>query len=336
MTMLKINIFPIYLILTFFILQSCDTNSSKGPKVNKSQLVNIDVNIHRYEIALANADTSNFLEDITQIQREFPLFLGTSKLTTEQLKPLYEYVTDTQLITISNSVSEMYLQLDELELQLSSAFSRYHYFFPNKQIPRVYSYVSNLYHEQPIIFDDSVVIIALDVYLGEKFSAYRSLGIPYYKIRCMTDANIAVDVMKETYINVLALRTKQKTLVDKMIAAGKLLYYLDAVLPNVPDSLKICYTSKQINWIKNNKSNVWAFLVENKLFYSSDYKNQTKLMQDGPFTTGFSNNSPSRLGMWLGWQIVRKYMDTHPDISLKNLIENTDAQAIFNQSGYKP
>ena len=336
MTMLKINIFPIYLILTFFILQSCDTNSSKGPKVNKSQLVNIDVNIHRYEIALANADTNNFLEDITQIQQEFPLFLGTSKLTTEQLKPLYEYVTDTQLITISNSVSEMYLQLDELELQLSSAFSRYHYFFPNKQIPRVYSYVSNLYHEQPIIFDDSVVIIALDVYLGEKFSAYRSLGIPYYKIRCMTDANIAVDVMKETYINVLALRTKQKTLVDKMIAAGKLLYYLDAVLPNVPDSLKICYTSKQINWIKNNKSNVWAFLVENKLFYSSDYKNQTKLMQDGPFTTGFSNNSPSRLGMWLGWQIVRKYMDTHPDITLENLIKNTDAQAIFNQSGYKP
>ena len=333
---MKINIFPIYLILTLFILQSCDTNSSKGPKVYKSQISDIDVKIHRYEKALAKADTNNFLADISKLQNEFPLFLGTDTYTNEQLSPLYEYVTDTQLIALSNAVLKKYPNLKNQETQLSSAFSRYHYFFADKKIPRVYSYVSNLHYEQPIIFDDSVVIIALDVYLGENLSAYRGLGIPYYKIRCMTDDNIAVDVMKEIYINELAPRNKQKTLVDRMIAAGKLLYYLDAVLPNVPDSLKICYTSNQIDWIENNKSNVWAFLVENKLFYSADYKTQTKLMQDGPFTTGFSNNSPSRLGMWLGWQIVRKYMDNHTDISLKNLIENTDAQAIFNQSGYKP
>ncbi len=336
MIMTKNYISYLYIFFVLFLIQACDTRLHKGPNIDKSQLINIDVKIHRYEIALANADTSNFLEDITQIQQEFPLFLGTSKLTNEQLVPLYKYVTDTQLIAISNSVSEMYTQLDELELQLSSAFSRYHYFFPNKQIPRVYSYVSNLFFEEPIIFDDSVLIIALDVYLGEGFSAYRSLGIPNYKIRCMTDNNIAIDVMKAIYIKELALRNKQKTLVDRMIAAGKLLYYLDAMLPDVADSLKICYTSEQIDWIENNKSNVWAFLVENKMFYSADYKTQTKLMQDGPFTTGFSNNSPSRIGIWLGWQIVRKYMDTNPDITLENLIQNTDAQAIFNQSGYKP
>jgi len=336
MIMTKKHIFIASIIFAIFILQACGTSSSKGPKIDKSKLVNMDVKIHRYEKALAEADTNNFLSDISKIQSEFPLFLGTNKYTKEQLEPLYEYVADTQIIALSNAVLKMYPDLDLQEKQLSDAFSRYHYFFPNKVIPKVYSYVSNLYYQEPIIFDDTVAIISLDVYLGDDFSAYRSLGIPYYKIRRMTEDYIVIDVMKAMYINELASRKNQRTLVDRMVSAGKLLYYLDAVLPEIPDSLKIGYTSKQMDWVTANKANVWAFLVDNEMFYSADYKTQTKLLQDGPFTTGFTNNSPPRLGIWLGWQIVRSYMDSNPNITLSAMLQNTDNQAIFNQSGYKP
>jgi hypothetical protein len=316
--------------------QSCDNKTRKSPKVDESLLIKTDIKIHRYGKALFEADTTNFLSEVNKMQPEFSLFLGNKNYTEAELKPLYNYVTDTQLISISKKVMKMYPDLTSEETQLSGAFSRYHYFFPTMRIPVVYSYVSNLYHEEPIIVNDSVVIIGLDVFLGKDFPPYASLGIPHYKIRCMTANNIAVDVMKELYIKEIAPRNEQKTLVDRMIAAGKLLYYLDAVLPNVPDSLKISYTTNQMKWVEKNKSNVWAFLVENKLFYSADYKIQTKLIEDGPFTAGFSNDSPPRLGLWLGWQIVRKYMDTHPSVSLESLINDADAQAIFNQSGYKP
>ena len=223
-----------------------------------------------------------------------------------------------------------------MENSLSDAFSRYQYFFPDKKIPVIYTYISDLYYEKPVIVDDSVVIIALDVYLGEDFPQYRSLGLPHYKIRCMTNKNISIDVMKAMYVSEIVRPQKQKTMIDRMIAAGKLLYYLDAMLPDVPDSLKICYTSKQMKWAESNKANVWAFFVRNNLFYSPDYKLQTKLIQDGPFTTGFSNDSPPRLGIWLGWQIVKEYMKKHPKTNLNSLIQNPDTQAIFNQSGYKP
>ena len=152
----------------------------------------------------------------------------------------------------------------------------------------------------------------------------------------MTSDNIVIDVMKELFNSKLDKHLKQKTLIDRMVNSGKLLYFLDAVLPSIPDSLKIGYTSNQMNWIESNKSNVWAFLVKNKLFYSADYKIQSNLIEDGPFTSGFSNESPPRLGIWLGWQIVRLYMDKHPNITIKELIYNPDAQEIFNQSGYKP
>ncbi|MFK5856470.1 MAG: hypothetical protein QM503_10095 [Bacteroidota bacterium] len=334
--MIKINPAFIYIILAFLLLQACDNSSSKGPSVDSSSLEEVDVKIHRYGKALSETDTANFLNDVSKLQDEFVLFIGSDSYTFERLVPLYEYVTDTQIMLLSDRVMELYPNLAQEETELSDAFSRFHYFFPDLKIPVVYSYISNLYHEKPVIVDDSVVIIALDIYLGEDFTGYRSLGLPHYKIRCMTSDNIIIDVMKAMYVSELAPRGSQKTLVDRMVAAGKLLYYLDAVLPRVPDSLKICYNSTQMDWIEKHKTNVWAFLVENKLFYSADYKIQTKLIQDGPFTTGFTNDSPPRLGIWLGWQIVRKYMDEHPDVSIDELIKNTDNQGIFNQSGYKP
>ena len=336
MTMTKIKTTFIFLIITLLLTQSCDNTISKGPKIDESKLVKTDIKIKRYGKALFEIDTNNFLHEVNKIQNEFSLFLGNNTDDTSILAPLYEYVTDTQLRLISEKTMEIYPDLISLENSLSGAFSKYNYFFPNKKIPVVYTYISDLYYEKPVIVDDSVVIIALDVYLGEDFPQYRSLGLPHYKIRCMSNNNIAVDVMKTIYVTDIIRLNKQKTMIDRMIAAGKLLYYLDAVLPDVPDSIKICYTSKQMKWVENNKTNVWAFFIKNKLFYSADYKLQTKLIQDGPFTTGFSNDSPPRLGIWLGWQIVRTYMDKHDNITLENLIQNPDAQGISNQSGYKP
>ena len=112
--------------------------------------------------------------------------------------------------------------------------------------------------------------------------------------------------------------------------------YLDAVLPDTPDSLKICYTGKKLEWARQNEESVWAFLVGNKLLYTTDYKTQVKLIQDGPFTTGFSDQSPARLGIFIGWQIISSYVQQHPEVSLQQLIRMTDSQKILQESAYKP
>ncbi len=121
-----------------------------------------------------------------------------------------------------------------------------------------------------------------------------------------------------------------------MIDEGKMLAYLDAVLPDVSDSVKIKYTANQLSWANNNEKDVWAFLVGNELLYETDYQMQTKLLQDGPFTAGFGNNSPPRLGAYIGWQIVLAYLNQNPDVSLQQMINETDSQKILQESRYKP
>ena len=327
------------LYISFFsllLITSCDNKQVKGPYIDSSKLKPVDITIHRYGKALFNIDTNNFQSELTNIHDEFVLFLGNDISDSQKTQPLYKYITDTAIIQVANAVESEYPDLVDLESNLEDAFSRFKYFFPKKQIPEVYTYVSNLYFEKPVIYDQDIVIIGLDLYLGPEFQKYRTLGIPYYIIRRMTSEKIPVDVMSIIYDEELKKGYDQKNLISEIIEKGKKLYYLDAMLPNTPDSIKIGYTSKQINWIENNRKNLWAFLVNNDLFYSADFKTIKNFTNDGPFTSSFSNESPPMTGTWLGWQIVRKYMYEHPDVTLAQLINEKDYQKIFNRSGYKP
>ena len=62
----------------------------------------------------------------------------------------------------------------------------------------------------------------------------------------------------------------------------------------------------------------------------------SKFTGEGPFTTGFVKESPARTGVWIGWNIVKKYMDKNANISLDQLMHETDAQKILSLSKYKP
>ncbi len=326
----------VFLTLSILFLNSC-INGEKTPFfVNDADLPEAEVKIHRYGKALFELDTANLQAELKNMQKEFNLFLGSDLNDEANVRQIFDFVSDTQLISIYKETMEVYPNLDEVEAALSDAFSRYYFFFPEKKLPSVYTYISDMYYEKPVLQTDAALVVALDVYLGNSFPLYQQLGLPFYKVRCMEPANLPVDIMKTLYFNEIASAHKQRTLLDRMIESGKLMLYLDAVLPGTHDSLKICYTGKKLEWARQNEESVWAFLIGNKLLYTTDYKTQVKLIQDGPFTTGFSDQSPARLGIFIGWQIVSSYMEQHPEVSLQQLMRMTDSQKILQESAYKP
>lgn len=318
------------------VFTSCSNNKNEKPNFDITLNKKVEVKIHRYEKALFGIDTTDFQNGLKRIQKEFIPFLAANLDDTANVNQLYQFISDTQLISLYGETMKVLPNLEIEENQLSDAFSRYAYFFPDKKLPSVYSYVSDMYYELPVVKNDTVMVVALDVYLGSDFPIYSRLGLPYYRVRCMSPEYIPVDVMKMLYFDELAPVYKQKTLLDRMVDGGKMMIYLDAVLPNTPDSLKIAYPQKKLEWAIANEKNIWGFIIENNLLYSTDYATQTKLIQDGPFTTGFSNDSPARLGIWLGWQIVSEYVMKHPETSLEQLFKMTDSQQILKESGYKP
>ena len=112
---------------------------------------------------------------------------------------------------------------------------------------------------------------------------------------------------------------------------------MDMLLENVSDELKIGYTKEQLAWAKKYQSDVWTWFLQENLLYSTDHLRIQKYFTEAPFTPelGEKNESAPKLGSFIGWMLVRKYMERHPETSLKELFAKEDAQKILEESKYK-
>jgi len=85
-----------------------------------------------------------------------------------------------------------------------------------------------------------------------------------------------------------------------------------------------------------NEAKMWTYLAEHKMLFTTDRMSIKRFNDDGPYTAAFSEESPARTGVWIGWQIVRSYMKLNKEIKLSDLMNNSNYQSILNQSGYQP
>jgi uncharacterized protein YjaZ len=53
------------------------------------------------------------------------------------------------------------------------------------------------------------------------------------------------------------------------------------------------------------------------------------------FYLEIDNESPGRIGQWVGWQIVRSFMENNPKVTVQDLIKMNEKD-IFELSKYKP
>ena len=114
------------------------------------------------------------------------------------------------------------------------------------------------------------------------------------------------------------------------------MYFLDCVFPDESDYLKIGFLPEKIKWCKDHENGMWTYLIENKLLFTIDHMNIRRFTGPGPFTASFTQESPGKAGVWIGWQIVRRYMKKNPQVSLSSLMKDNDYQKILNLSGYSP
>ena len=121
-----------------------------------------------------------------------------------------------------------------------------------------------------------------------------------------------------------------------MVYEGKILYFLDAMLPETADTIKLGFKKRQLDWCRKNEAHVWSYLIEKKQLFTTKRLQISRYIDDGPFTAKLSRQSPAKTVSWIGLQIVRAYMSNKGDIGLAKLMYQSDYQAILNESRYKP
>jgi hypothetical protein len=309
-------------------------------KVNVSD-VSVDLKVRRFDQDLFSY--SGDLEGhVRKIEEKYPRFFW---LFTEQIisigntgdKDFYKYLEafmqDYSVEQARKAVNEEFSEIDDVKNKLESGFKHYKYYFPESEVPDVITFIAGFNHS--VVTDEGLIGIGLDKYLGADTELYAMMNVPAYAARKMRREMIPVDCMKAWAQMEYPNQDTTDYLVFEMIYNGKLLYFLDAMYPEMPDSLKIGYTAKNMAYCNRFEQDMWQFLVSEELLFSTDYLKQRKIIGEAPFTAPFGKESPGRAGAWLGWQIVRAYMK-NKDVSIPDLMKESDYQKILNQSEYQP
>jgi len=322
-----------------FILFSCSRNPLK---INVSD-VSVDLRIKHLDADLQGMDKDRLKVAIPDLKKKYGEFFdiftyqmiavgGTDQENFPDL--LYSFVSDTVLIR--KLVPQVAEKIDTLRLrkELDLAFRHYKYYFPQKEIPVIYTCISGL--NQSVVIANNLIGISLDKYLGSGSPFYVRMGLPVYKRRNMNQSRLVPDMMVAWVMAEWPKSNNANSMLSEMIQEGKQMYFVDAMLPELNDTLKMGYTKNQIDFCQKNEASMWTFLAEHKLLFTTDRMNIKRFIDDGPYTSAFGEQSPSRTGVWIGWQIVRSYMKQHPEVKLADLLANQDFQMILNQSNYQP
>jgi len=312
-------------------LQSCETKPKSEIDVST---IKVDVKIKRFEKEIFSLKSKQEIENFLKKNQQFALsfFQYSGKVEDSvTINEIYNRIKNTDLRKFEKQVETEYADIKDLENQFSNAFKHIKHYFPTFREPQIYTMVSGFLPEKDLTVSDSVIIIGLDYFMPPK--AMYVPDLPEYMLKRYKHPYIVP-------ISILALSGKytrvdlaDQTLLADMIGFGKSLQFTSYMLPQVPDSIIIGYTAQQLKDIEQTKELIWSHYVKEGLFYSTNHFIKPKYVGERPYTVEIGQSIPPRTGWWLGWQMVKKYMDKGH--TLQETLANPDSKKIFTESGYK-
>lgn len=310
------------IVVALFLLVSCDKKS----KVEKAvEEIPVTLKVDRFDQAFFEAKPN----ELSNLKAEYPFFFpeGTpddvwiEKMQNKDWRALYA------------EVQKKFPDFNKQTTEIEDLFKHFKYYFPETVMPKIYTVIAEMDYNNKAIYANDKLIIALELYLGKSHQFYT---FPEYLKQNFEERQMMPDIVSSFAVRKIPPPT-EKTLLANMIYYGKELYMKDIMLPDYTDAEKMGYTPEQITWSQENESYIWRYFIEEDLLFSTDAKLENRFVNMAPFSKFYleiDNESPGRIGQWIGWQIVRSFMENN-EVSLQEMLK-MDAKQIFERSKYKP
>ncbi len=337
----------ILLLCTFTILISCNGCQNKTQKEIQTDQ-KVEVKLKRFDRELFAIDPQQVEVGVIQLYKQYGAFyrsyahdvlsMPEDVADTLFVKPMKLLLAYKPLVELEHTVDSMYRDMSDIEKELSHAMSVYKQEFPKEHTPSFITFISEFGYAN--ITYDSSICIGLDMYMNKRYADYyRAYEFPEFMIRKLQREYIASNAIKALAINKYENQSsKDRRFLATMIVEGKVRYFTKALLPEVHDSILMGYTEAQLKWSTENEPQMWTHFIEKKLLYQNEPSQFMRYFNDGPFTSadGVPPESAPMIGTWAGLQIVRNYMRQNPDVTLKELMEETNFDKILKLSKYRP
>jgi hypothetical protein len=328
--------------LTFIFLLSSCSDREKMPDLSG---IKVSVPLIRFEQAFFKGDSvftaSNADELDSLFGSFFPDFLyGVLNVPHQSDSALYyTNLFRNEYLPIQLMADKKFGNFKDYYKQLIEAFRLIKYYFPSYALPpAVITFIGPTTGYMNILTQQGMAI-GLQGYMGTDASIYQNPifldTYPSYMKRRFSPEFLVADAVRNLVDEITAAEVSDATLLSGMITAGKKAYLLSRFLPNQADSILTGYTQKQLQGCYDNEQIIWDFFLRNSLLYQTDPQTVMPFLHDAPNTPELGMDSPGNIGLFVGWQIVKKWMAEQSATSLQMLVSKPYKE-LFTESKYKP
>lgn len=333
----------------FFFLFSCNNDGKDIPDISG---IKADVSIKRFDRDIANLDSNNVAAGLNELYQQNPQLttifleniLGLDSAST--LTGVKNFLTLSQ--NLFDTINIVFKDTKDLEKQFQEAFRYVKYYYPQYQVPVVYTVAGPMdalaqsdYGQTPNFLRPGIMGISLQFYLGKDFSVYQDPFFiqnvaPLYRSRRFSKEYIIADAIQLVVNDLFPDQSSGKPLIEQMVEKGKQWYLLDKFLPTTSDSVKTGYTQLQLDWCSKNEGMIWTYIIKNEDLQSLNPAVLQTYIGEAPFTQGMPQDySPGNIGQWIGWQIVKKFAEKNSALKPEEIMK-TAATKIIEEAKYKP
>ncbi len=321
------------IIIPFAVLSCKENTCLETPDVSD---ISVHLSIERLEKELESVKTPKELEKVLSDHPVFSeYYLRRSQYPSGSIlaKTFFDRIKNPGFDTLFMDTERIFGNFIDVRSSFEKAFKIIKYYYTDFQPPRIETVITGFIQDNYI--SDTLLILGLDYYLGPG-AKYRPVEIPEYMLKRYQKPYLVPQIMLVYSRFFNKTDPKDQTTLGDMIYYGKAYYFAKHVMPCTPDSLFTGYTAFETTDIQDHEQVIWAAFLENEALYETNHFIKDKFFMERPKTLEIGEKCPGRIGRWIGWRIVNKYMEEHPDVTLPQLMQMTDAQKIFRDSKYKP
>ena len=314
----------ISILLFFLSFIKCKPDNSTESEI---MAIPVSINIERFDQKFHRSNP----EMIFELKNKYP-FLFPQQFNDSVW---FKRQKDSLQLMLLDTVESTFTDMTPIESELEYLFKHLKFYFPKTKIPRIVGLINNVDYQTKTIYIDSLLLISLDTYFGSDHPLYE--GIPSY-IRQDMDIQFLSSHIVDKYVEYLLEPPTDRSLLSQMIYQGKKIYVKDIMLPFKSDGVKMCYSDEQLRWVNENEVYIWQYFIEKQILFNTDPSLVKRFIEPAPFSKFYleiDNESPGRIGVWLGWQIIKSYINRYPKTDINTLL-NLPPQTIFSKSNYKP
>jgi hypothetical protein len=322
------------ILILFLVAFLCYLPSNEATKV--------DLKINRFDQELFSINAENVIQKSNNWRENFGSFIDLFSTqiiqinlldSQEYYNSLLDFTNDKDMREAYDSTALLFSDFSEIKDDLELAFGQVNFFFPSYPVPEITTFFGGFNYG--VIAYDNNIGIGLENFLGKSSKYYKYLGDPKYLRFQKQKRFISSNVLEVWFNEYFQKYLSGRDFLSQIIYKGKMMYFLDRMLPQLKIEDKFRFTADQMAWVVENELSIWEYFVQKDLLFSKKENDFRSFINYAPFAKGMPQEAPSRVAFFIGYKMVSEYMENNK-IDLDELIYLADSRQFLKNSRYKP